>query len=148
MEKVEGHLKTKITAGDAAVNGLLNGLVGGVAMAAVVIIFSLLGGKGFGYLGYFSAGAPVLPLVGLVMHLAVSTIYGLLYGLIRKWTRLDRLTRLPGWLAGLIYAMGLWVFAVTLLLPGAKSMILTLPWVVFFTGHFAYGLVLGLRQKP
>ncbi len=148
MEKVEGQEKIKISAGDAAVNGLFNGLLGGVGMAVVIVIFSLLAGKGVGYLTYFSSGAPVPPLLGLAMHLAVSSIYGMFYGLIRKGARLDRLNRLPAWLAGLIYALGLWVFAVTLLLPGAKSLVLTMPWVVFFTDHVASGLVLGIKQKP
>jgi len=148
MAQIEGHVKARISTGDAAVNGLFNGLLGGVAMAAVIVIFSLLGGQGLGYLGNFSAGAPVLPLLGLVMHLAVSSIYGMLYGLVRRWTRLERLTWLPAWLAGLVYALVLWVFAVVVLLPAAQSLILTLPWVVFFTGHIAYGLVLGSRQKP
>ena len=148
MAKIEGRVKEKISTGDAAVNGLFNGILGGLAMAAVIVIFSLLAGKGLGYLAYFSTGTPVLPLLGLVMHLGVSSIYGMLYGLGRQWARLDRLTRLPAWLAGLVYAMGLWVFAVTLLLPATKALILTLPWVVFFTGHIAYGLVLGYRQKP
>ena len=148
MEKIEGRAKVRISTGDAAVNGLFNGILGGLAMAAVIVIFSLLAGKGLGYLAYFSTGTPVAPLLGLVMHLGVSSIYGMLYGLGRQWARLDRLTRLPAWLAGLVYAMGLWVFAVTLLLPATKALILTLPWVVFFSGHIAYGLVLGLRQKP
>ena len=148
MEKIESRVKEKISTGDAAVNGLFNGLLGGLAMAAVIVIFSLLGGKGLGYLTYFSSGAPVLPLLGFVMHLAVSSIYGMLYGLGRRWARLDRLTWLPTWLAGLVYAMGLWVFAVALLLPATKSLIQSMPWVVFFTGHIAFGLVLGFRQKP
>ena len=148
MAKIEGRVKERISAGDAVVNGLFNGLLGGLVMAAVIVIFSLLGGKGLGYLTYFSTGAPVLPLVGLVMHLAVSSIYGMLYGLVLQWTRLDRQTKLPAWLAGLVYAMGLWAFAVTVLLPAAQSLILSMPWVVFFTGHIAYGLVLGFRQKP
>ena len=81
------------------------------------------------------------------MHLAVSSIYGMIYALVRRGARIDRL-KLPGWLAGLAYALMLWVVAVLVLLPAAKSLMLELPWVVFFCGHVAYGLVLGARQKP
>jgi hypothetical protein len=148
MVKTGPVAKNQSSTGDTAVSGLFSGVLGGVAMAAVIGFFSLLAGQGLGFLGYFSSGAPVMPLQGLVMHLAVSSIYGMLYALVRRWTGLDHLTWLPGWLAGIIYALGLWVFGVTLLLPAAKSLFLTLPWVVLFAGHLAYGLVLGLRQKP
>jgi hypothetical protein len=116
MENVKTYPQKKLTAADAAVSGLFNGLLP--------------------------------PLQGLLMHLAVSSIYGMLFGLIRNWIRPNWLDRLPGWLVGLSFAMGLWIFAVTLLLPAAKSLMLDLPWVVFFTGHIAYGLVLGFTQKP
>lgn len=140
--------KNHASAGDTAVSGLFNGLQSGVAMAAVILIFSLLAGQGLVYLSYFSTEAPVSPLLGLVGHLAVSSIYGLVYAFIRRWAGLERFTWLPRWLAGMVYALGLWVLAVTLLLPAANSIFLTLPWVMLFAGHLAYGLVLGLRQKP
>jgi hypothetical protein len=141
-------IKSHTSAGDTAVSGLFNGVQAGVAMAVVIVIFSLLAGQGLVYLSYFSSGAPVTPLQGLAGHLAVSSIYGMLYALVRRWTRLNHFTRLPGWLAGVVYALGLWVFAMVLLLPAAKSLFLTLPWAVLFAGHIAYGLVLGFRQKP
>ena len=80
------------------------------------------------------------------MHLAISSIYGMFYSLILHWTKARRL-KMPGWLLGLIYALALWVFAVMLLLPAAQSLMLTLPWPVFFIGHAAYGLVMGIRCK-
>jgi hypothetical protein len=148
MVKSGSIVKNQSSAGDSAASGLFSGLQGGLAMAAVIGFYSLLAGQGLGYLGYLSSGAPVMPLVGLMMHLAVSSIYGMLYALVRRWTRLDHAAWLPGWLAGSIYAVGLWIFAVTFLLPTAHSLILTLPWYVFFSGHVTYGLVLGLKQKP
>jgi hypothetical protein len=148
MVKTGPVIKDQSSAGDTAVSGLFSGLQGGLAMAAVIGFYSLLAGQGLGYLGYLSSGAPVMPLVGLMMHLAVSCIYGMLFALVRHWTRLDHIAWLPGWLAGIIYAVGLWVIGVTVLLPTARSLILTLPWYIFFSGHVAYGLVLGLKQKP
>ncbi len=144
MEKSHNHLGQKIDSGDAAISGLFGGLLGGLAMALVILLFSLAAGQGPAYLGYFSTNTPFPPIQGLLMHLAVSSIYGMLYGLMLFWTRLERL-KVPGWLAGLIYALLLWVFAVTVLLPAAQSLMLRLPWYVFFGGHVAYGLVLGWR---
>jgi hypothetical protein len=136
-----------ITTGDSAVSGLLNGLIGGAAMALVIALFSLLSGQGLAYLTYFSGETPVPPLQGVLMHLGVSCTYGMIYGLLRHWTRLERL-KLPRALAGLIYGLGLWALAVTLILPAANSLMLSLPWVVFFSAHAVYGLVLGMKQKP
>ena len=116
-------------------------------MAVVIAGCSLMAGQGFSYLGNFSSGAAVPPLQGLLMHLAMSAIYGMLYGLLHRWIGTGRLQRFPGWLVGLVYALVLWGFAVTVLLPAARALILTLPWPVFFSGHVAYGLVLGARQK-
>ena len=147
MEKVVHTQLQHKSAGDSAVSGLFTGLLGGLAMALVIVLFSLLAGQGISFLGYFSTGTPASPLLGLLMHLAVSSIYGMLYALVRRWTGIDRSQRLPGWLSGLVYALVLWLFAVTVLLPAAHSLMLTLPWPVFFSGHVAYGLVLGWRQR-
>jgi hypothetical protein len=137
----------KHSIGDSAVSGLFAGLLGGAAMALVIVLFSLLAGHGAAYLGFFATSTPVSPLQGLLMHLAMSGIYGMLYGLIHRQVRIERFRLLPGWLSGLGYALVLWLFAVSVMLPAARSLILTLPWYVFFSGHLAYGLLLGARQK-
>jgi hypothetical protein len=147
MEKVNTQLQHKSTTGDAVVSGLFGGLLGGAAMAAVIAGFSLLASQGISYLGSFSNGAPVPVLQGLLMHLAMSAIYGMLFGLIHHQAKLALFQRLPSWLVGLGYALGLWAFAVTVLLPAAHSLILTLPWYVFFSGHLAYGLALGVGAR-
>ena len=147
MEKTRMVTSPHTSAGDAAVSGVFAGLVGGLLMALVIFLFSLVAGQGPAYLGYFSTEVPVPALQGVLMHLAVSCIYGMLYSLILHLTRIDR-SNLPGWLVGLIYALALWTLAVTVLLPVSHSIMLSLPWYVFFCGHVAYGLVLGaLRQR-
>ena len=146
MNETNASLKPSATTGDAAISGLFGGLLGGLAMALVIFLFSLAAGQGAAYLGYFSTEIPVPPLQGLLMHLAVSCIYGILFGLLLHWTRIDR-RKLPGWFSGLVYALGLWVLAVTVMLPLSHSIMLTLPWYVFFGGHIAYGLVLGVSRR-
>jgi hypothetical protein len=150
MEKVIPHLQQKSSTGDAVVSGLFSGLLGGAAMAVVIAGWSLLAGQGISYFSNFSNSTPVPILQGLLMHLAMSTLYGMLYGLIHRQTRMERFRFFPGWLAGLGYALVLWVFAVSVMLPASRSLILTLPWYVFFSGHLVYGLALGVgaRQKP
>ena len=147
MTKSSSLTYKQSTTGDTAVTGLFSGLKGGVAMAAVIVVFSLLAGQGISYLSSFSSDTPVPAQQGLLMHLAMSGIYGMLYGLIHHQVRIERFRRLPGWLKGLGYAMLLWIFAVGVLLPAARSLVMTLPWPVFFSGHLAYGLVLGARLK-
>jgi hypothetical protein len=148
MENTKTSISIKQhTIGDSAVSGLFAGLLGGAVMALVIVLFSLLAGQGVSYLGNFSNGTPVPVLQGLLMHLAMSGIYGMVYGLIHRQIRMERFHGLPGWLAGLGYALALWVFAVNVMLPAARSLILALPWYVFFSGHLAYGLMLGVRQK-
>jgi hypothetical protein len=145
MEKSAIQQNTnQVSFGDSAVSGLFGGLLGGIAMGAVIGAASLAAGQGFSYLGKFAAGTPVPPLQGFLMHLAVSSIYGILYALLYHAIGVKRLGQIPGWLTGLLYAMLLWTLAVTILLPTANALILSLPWWVFFAGHVAYGLVLGL----
>ena len=99
MEKTHTQIKPHSSIGDAAVSGLFGGLLGGLAMALVIILFSLFAGQGLSYMGYFSTATPVPPLQGLLMHLAVSAIYGMLFSLILHGLKVDRLN-LPGWLVG------------------------------------------------
>lgn len=148
MEKGVAQLARKSSFGDAAVSGLFGGLLGGSAMGGVIAIYSLIAGQGAAFLGYFSAGLPVPPLQGFFMHLGVSSIYGILYALLLHAIGARYIARVPGWLTGLFYALTLWLFAVTLLLPATNALILDLPWQVFFGGHIAYGLVLGGRRSP
>ncbi len=140
-------LRKETTSGDSAVSGLLNGLLGGGAMAIVTAAASLLAGRGLAYLTYFSADKPVPPLQGLMVHLAVAGTYGMLYGLLRRWLGLER-SRFPRAISGLIYGMGLWALAAGLLLPSAHSPLQSIPWPAFLAAHLVYGWVLGSRQAP
>jgi hypothetical protein len=146
MEKSVVQSTQKASFGDSAVSGLFGGLLGGVAMGAVIGAASLATGQGFSYLGKFAAGTPVPPLQGFLMHLGVSSIYGILYALLYHAIGVKRLAQISGWLTGLVYAMLLWAFAVTVLLPAANALMLSVPWWIFFAGHVAYGVILGMRH--
>ena len=98
-------------------------------------------------MGYFASGAAVSPQLGILSHLAVSAVYGMLFGLILRWTRLGQFKSVPGWFTGLTYALLLWLAAILFILPGPGSLLKAIPVVHFLLAHIVYGLVLGLRQK-
>ncbi|MBI3359591.1 MAG: hypothetical protein HY023_00595 [Chloroflexi bacterium] len=136
----------KTTMGDAAVDGLIAGIGAGVLMAAVLIVAGLLVGDGPGVvLGRFDPGAAASPVTGGLMHLAVSGVYGALFGLGRRlMSGWPPLSRLPGWLIGLAYGLLLWAVAQALLPPGTESPLRELPALHFALAHAAFGLTLGL----
>lgn len=135
----------KATIGDAAVDGLLAGGGAGLAMIAYLLVASLVVGEAWRVvLGYFDPGPEGSPVTGMLAHLAVAGVYGVLFGLVawftpRRWRR-----RLPGWLMGLAYGLLLWFLARAVLLPGANSPLQTFPPLHFALGHAVYGLILGL----
>ena len=134
----------KGTIGDAAVDGLLAGTAAGVLMAVYLAAASLTWGSDPAKtLSLFVPGGAASPLVGLITHLAVSGVYGLIFG--AGWGALTLVWRgLPAWLAGIVYGLVLLVFALAILLPAAESPLLAIPPVHFAIAHALYGLVLGI----
>jgi hypothetical protein len=134
-----------ITMGDAAVDGLCSGVIAGVVMAAYLVMVGLVVGEASGLvLGRFDPNE-TSPLAGLLMHLAIASVYGALFGLM-GWltTRIRPFGRLPGWLAGLAYGLTLLLLARAVILPGVASPLLEISTVHFTLAHVIYGLVLGL----
>ncbi|MDQ4074766.1 MAG: DUF1440 domain-containing protein [Chloroflexota bacterium] len=132
----------EMTAGDAAVDGLLGGLGGGIVMGIYLLGVSLLMGESpLVMLARFAADTQG-PTSGALMHLAVSAVYGTLFGLIwsvigRRWP--DK----PTVVAGVVYGLLLWLMANTLLLPGSASSLQQIPSPHFAIAHLLYGLTLG-----
>lgn len=131
--------------GDAAVDGLLSGIVAGLLMIAFLVIAGLLvGEKLSATLIRFDPSQNDSALLGLIGHLAVSAIYGAIFGVILKaglgrWPSLHRM----GWIAGLIYGAILLILAQAVLfqtayIPLAK---ITLPHLII--AHLIYGSALG-----
>ncbi len=134
---------TGAAAGAVAVDGLLHGIVAGLAMALVMAAAGLTYGESpLALLERFNPPGATLPLVGLVMHLGVSAFYGILFALLR------RLVRRPAPLglslaAGAGYGVVLWLFAISVLLPSTHAALLQVPPLTFAAGPVVYGLVLG-----
>jgi hypothetical protein len=135
--------ETKV--GDTAVDGLVAGIVAGIGMAFYLVLTGLL--TGFTPAVTMGLFDPLMNggwLTGLLAHLAVSGIYGVIYallftGILRIWPSLLRF----GWLIGLVYGLALWALSTGVLLPAAGSLVLQIASVHWLFGHVVYGLVLG-----
>lgn len=142
MATSEPNLFKATTAGDAAVEGLVHGIIAGVAMAAYLVVAGLLGGDSPAtMLGRFGLGSEASPIAGVLGHLAVSAVYGIIWGLI--WRSVHHRSGVPGSLAGIAYGLVLFLGS-QVLLPAAGSPRAAVPAVHLAVAHVIYGLVLGL----
>ncbi len=130
--------------GDAAVDGLLGGLVGGVGMTLYLVVACALEGEGVAAMLQRFAPDGGTPLSGLFMHLAVSGVYGLLFAL--GWRLVARL-RLPFVPLVLVYALALWGLAVALVLPGSGSTLVEISPLHLLFAHLVYGLLLSMTLR-
>lgn len=126
------------TVGDAAVDGLLAGIVAGIAMALYLVVVSLFG-EGVAVLTRFDPNG-ASPVVGALMHLAVAGVYGAVFGIFFNWIRRFNL---PAWLSGLAFGLALFVVAVTIILPSSRSALVGIPTLHLGMAHAIYGLVIG-----
>ncbi len=143
------HGRTQLLAGrrkfsDAALDGIFGGLAGGVAMALYLIAWGLFTGRMPGMvLGMFDGGMRSAPLGGALTHLAVSAVYGLLFGLIRRALHL----RVAAWLAGVVYGLVLVTIAEVALPRVSGSPMGQIPTLHFAVAHVVYGAILGLVSE-
>lgn len=136
------------SAGDTAVAGLLHGLAAGLAMAGFLVAVGVLRGQGpADTLAAFSvSGQPAAAsaLIGLLGHLAVAGVYGLVWGV--AWRAIGRPARVPAWLAGLAYGLLLWGVAQLLVRSLGASLAVIAPWALL-AGHLVYGALLGFLSR-
>lgn len=133
--------------GDAAVEGLIYGIVAGLGMALFLIAFEWLAGvMPLEVLGYFGANPDASPWVGLFTHVAVSGIYGVIFGMLALVAARmfgDRLN--PGvWLLfGVVYGLLIFAVAKGVILPRTSSPLNELPVWALALAHALYGFVLA-----
>lgn len=131
------------TIGEAAVEGLLAGGVAGLVMAVYLLAAVGLSGEGpTTLLARFDGSGNGLPLAGALNHLAVSAVYGALFGGLRHLIPFRRNDSRLSVLCGLAYGLGLLGLALGVLLPAASPLRAIAP-VHFGLAHVVYGLVLG-----
>lgn len=145
------------------VTGIIAGMIAGAVMAMYAMIASVTFlGQGFftplyaiaaplvgqqslmssmhGGAFYFTLGPAVL---GLVVHMMWSALYGVIFGLIALWTHLRGLVAVIG---GMIYGVLAMLFMSFIVLPivGMGSMPSMVGWTPFTIQHLMFGLVIGL----
>lgn len=137
-------MKSK-TIGDAAIDGLLGGIGAGLAMVLLLVIVVAMGGgspaavmERFDPLGSYNV------VTGTLAHLAVSAIYGALFGLLfLVLIRLRPSLLRFGSLAGLVYGLLLYAIARSAFLTGIDSGLAYYSTPVLLLSHALYGLVTG-----
>ena len=135
--------------GDTAVDGLLAGLVGGVAMALFLVVAGwLTGTPPQTTLAYFDPAQTGSWLTGLLAHLAVSAIYGVVFGLLMGVVGRIRPSLVRwGWLWGAGYGVVLWLGGLGVVLTAVASPLDQIPAWEFALAHLLYGLVVGYRLQ-
>ena len=141
MSQTKNLIAKGSTIGDSAVDGLFGGLGAGIIMAIYFVAAGMIGGENPArVLSRFDPSAAASPLTGTLMHLAVASVYGMVFGIGYRYIRLDRLLT---WLAGLLYGLALLVLAEVVVLPSTQSSLPAVPVLSFGLAHVIYGLTLG-----
>ena len=137
--------RKRVTTGDAAVDGLLAGIVAGLAMALFLLVVGALSGvTPAGVIGRFDPAQANSPVVGLFTHLAVSAIYGVIFGLLfQALVRLRPSLPRLGWLVGLVYGLVLYAIARGAFWAGVDSGLAYYTTTILLLAHAVYGLVTG-----
>jgi hypothetical protein len=144
MTEIKHLMPKPLTMGDAAVDGLLNGMLAGVVMAALLAVAGILSGDSpLTVLGHFDPSGQGQPLTGGLMHLATAGVYGTLFGI--KWRLIARRLRssAAALLIGTAYGIALFLVAETVILPGSHSTLLEIPAWQLAAAHVVYGSTLG-----
>lgn len=147
MYEIQRIERRELSAGDAAVEGLFSGMLAGIVMAGYLIAAGLWLGEMPGeVLARFAPEGAPAALPGFLMHLAVSGVYGLLFGLICQITAQRWKWAPPAWQAGIaggVFGLALFFFAQTVILPGTSSALSEFVPVHFALAHLIYGASLG-----
>lgn len=138
----------ELSSGDTAIDGLFGGVLAGITMALFLVGVGLTAGDGPGeVLVRFAPGGAQSPLSGLIAHLAVSGIYGALFG--SGWQLAGRgwISSASAWIAGLsggLYGLALLLLAQATLLPAAGAALKEFAPLHFSLAHLTFGVVLGV----
>jgi hypothetical protein len=134
--------KASRSAGDVAVDGLLRGVVAGLAMAAVLVVAGALAQLSVQLvLSRFDPTGGNSAMTGLLAHLASAGIYGLLFALLTAPGAARLGNRMI--LAGVIYGLTLWLISRGLMASELGAPLRVLPPVGWALAHIVYGAVLG-----
>jgi hypothetical protein len=140
MERKQESIPSK-SLGDLAVDGLLLGLAAGIIMLALLVVVGMLeGATPVAVLARFGLPDGGTAMTGLLGHLAVSAVLGLVWGVL--YGSLLRRLPLPAWLLGAGYGLALYAGA-ALLVVSATGLAEFASWQLL-AAHAFYGVTLGL----
>jgi hypothetical protein len=147
MAELSKDVHKEIKLSEAAVDGLFAGLPAGLAMAVFLAATALARSETLSTLfSRFNPTQADSPMTGLLLHLAVSSVYGILFGLVWYMASSSRrLAPLP-WQTvplGALYGAGLFFIAWYVLLPASASPLRQLPFWQFGAAHLVYGTIVG-----
>lgn len=147
MTNTPSVLPSHSSLGDTAVDGLLAGGLAGAVMALYLLAAGMISGVSWqAVLSQFDPSSTPTPLAGTLTHVAVAGVFGVLFSLLRRLaTRAWR--GLPGWLAGAVYGLLLWLLAIgvsgSVLAVGGGHWLSALPAVHLALSHLLFGVTLG-----
>ena len=145
----KNYLVKPVRVADAAVDGLVAGLGAGILMAIffLAVQWALYAEAPGATLARFDPGAQPNPLTGLLVHLAVSAVYGLVFGylywLLDRWLPQSRGVWLTAAIGGL-YGSAIFLVAVLTFSQRAGPPFFGLTALVFWLAHIVYGGPLAL----
>lgn len=151
MSKIRPIVQVYKRTSDAVIDGLFNGIQAGILMGmylALVLIASRQGVEPF--LNNLSKVTGASPLTSVFFHLAVSGIYGTLFGSISKLASIKwpaSTSTWPSQVMGVIFGALLYLFASTVLLPETRELVQGIQPIHFLIAHLIYGWSLGLLMS-
>jgi hypothetical protein len=129
---------------DYAIDGLAAGVIAGVLMVVYLLGAGLtIGLSPTGVLSSFRVQDPNPPLVGVLLHLAISGVYGTVFGSVFRAFLGKSKQFAWGLLAGSLYGVFLYLLAKDAILPSINSPLLVFPATHLLAAHLLYGFVLG-----
>lgn len=147
MTETHWVVKEKFETGDVTVDGLFHGALAGALMLVFLGIAGIARGESpLDLLSRFAPNPDASPVIGALLHLAVSAIYAAVFYAV--WNVLSaRRRRGPSArrdvLAGLLFGSALFLLAQWIILPGTASPLAAIPPAMFMAAHLVYGLALG-----
>jgi hypothetical protein len=133
--------------------GLIAGVIAGVVMAMAAMMVMPVMGRGLTYPVKLMAGTvqgedaleggPSSDMVGGMIHMMMSAVLGLIFGLIMSGLGLSGIWTLI--IAGVIFALIVWVAMQYFVLPLVDQVMAQgMPPMAFAMTHVVFGVVLGL----
>jgi hypothetical protein len=143
MEPTNKPKEENLRIEDAVINGLFSGVLAGLAMILVLaLVGSFTQPKITDLLGLFDPTGNQNNFTGGFAHLAVSAVYGLIFGLL--WKLFFPRHRIPVWIGGMVFGGLIFVFSELFFSLGSGTTLYQIPSLLFGISHLVYGTTLGI----